>query len=116
MKNILEKVRARSEIPVYEKSIENVLSSILTSEDFWKIVDLSEEPLPLVSDIIRVLEEEGIVSIDEGIKLTEKGNSSTRSSIVIFLSICIISILLFRKIKSFFGLIKNKQQKNKRTY
>ncbi|NPA62457.1 MAG: bis-aminopropyl spermidine synthase family protein [Methanococci archaeon] len=75
MKNILEKVRARSEIPVYEKSIENVLSSILTSEDFWKIVDLSEEPLPLVSDIIRVLEEEGIVSIDEGIKLTEKGNN-----------------------------------------
>ena len=70
---ILEKVREISEIPVYERSIENVLSAILTTGDFWKIVDLSEEPLPLVADIIRVLEEEGLVKITDKIELTEKG-------------------------------------------
>ncbi|ADG14083.1 bis-aminopropyl spermidine synthase family protein [Methanocaldococcus infernus] len=75
MKDLLEKVREVSEIPVYEKSIENVLSSILLTGDFWKIVEYSEEPLPLVADIIRVLEKEGLVKIEDEIKLTEKGLS-----------------------------------------
>ncbi|MEO2117278.1 MAG: bis-aminopropyl spermidine synthase family protein [Methanocaldococcus sp.] len=75
MERILEKIRAKSEIPVYDKSVESVLSAILTTSDFWKIVDLSEEPLPLVADIIRVLGEEGLVKItNEGIEFTEKGN------------------------------------------
>ena len=73
MDRILEKVRERSEIPVYDKSVESVLSAILTTKDFWKIVDFSEEPLPLVADIIRVLEEEGLVKIGNGIEFTEKG-------------------------------------------
>lgn len=79
MERILEKVRAKSEIPVYDKSIENVLSAILTTNDFWKIVDLSEEPLPLVADIIRILEEEGLVKISNGIEFTEKGNEFIKS-------------------------------------
>ncbi|ENN95741.1 hypothetical protein J422_06055 [Methanocaldococcus villosus KIN24-T80] len=73
MQRIVEEVKSRIEIPVYERSIENVLSAILSTGDFWKIVDISEEPLPLVAEIIRVLEKEGLVKITDKIELTEKG-------------------------------------------
>ncbi|WP_423793231.1 bis-aminopropyl spermidine synthase family protein [Methanocaldococcus indicus] len=79
MENILEKVKKRIDIPVYKRSIENVLSAILANGDFWNIVALSEEPLPLVAEIIKVLEEEGLVKIENNtIKLTEKGLELTK--------------------------------------
>ncbi|AEF96280.1 bis-aminopropyl spermidine synthase family protein [Methanotorris igneus] len=74
MKEIVAKVKERTSIPVYERSVENVISAIMTSGDFWSIVDVSEEPLPLVCDIIDVLKENGYVEIKENeIVLTNKG-------------------------------------------
>ncbi|AEC52287.1 hypothetical protein PNA2_1371 [Pyrococcus sp. NA2] len=75
MKEIVERVKAKTKIPVYERSVENVLSAILASNDIWRIVDLSEEPLPLVVSILEALHELGYVEFGEGVKLTEKGES-----------------------------------------
>lgn len=74
MKEILREVKSKSSINVYERSIKNVLGAILSTNDFWQIVALSEEPLPLVADIINTLQKRGYVETREGsIVLTEKG-------------------------------------------
>ena len=73
MKAVVERVRERTPIPVYERTIENVLSAILASRDPWRIVDLSEEPLPLVVAVVEALHELGYVEFKDGIVLTQKG-------------------------------------------
>ncbi|WP_297417204.1 N(4)-bis(aminopropyl)spermidine synthase [Thermococcus sp.] len=74
MMEIVESVRERTNIPVYERTVENVLSAILASDDIWRIVDLSEEPLPLVVRVITVLHEMGYVAFDgSNVVLTESG-------------------------------------------
>ncbi|AEH23995.1 N(4)-bis(aminopropyl)spermidine synthase [Pyrococcus yayanosii] len=75
MREIVEKVKTKTRIPVYERSVENVLSAVLASDDIWRIVDLSEEPLPLVVAILETLNELGYVSFEDGVKLTERGLS-----------------------------------------
>lgn len=73
MKELIEEIKRRTSINVCEKSVKNVLGAIMSSSDFWRIVDLSEEPLPLVADIIEILKEKGYVAINGEITLTEKG-------------------------------------------
>lgn len=73
MEEIVRNIIGKTSIRVYERSLRNVLGAILSSEDFWEIVDLSEEPLPLVSDIIDVLKKERYVNVKDGILLTDKG-------------------------------------------
>lgn len=73
-------IERRSGIKCYERSIENVLSSVLVTSDFWKIVKDSEEVLVLVSDIINVLEEKGYLEETNGkISLTDKGKQLIES-------------------------------------
>ena len=73
MKDIIREIREKSPINVYERSVRNVLGAIISSSDFWKIVDLSGEPLPLVATIIEILKKKGYVKIKDKITLTEKG-------------------------------------------
>ena len=73
MKAVVERVREKTPIPVYERTIENVLSAIFASRDPWRIVDLSEEPLPLVVAVVETLHELGYVEFKDGIILTQKG-------------------------------------------
>ena len=73
MKEIIREIKEKSPINVYERSVTNVLEAIASSKDFWKIVDLSEEPLPLVADIIETLKKKGYVRIEDGIVFTEEG-------------------------------------------
>ncbi len=80
MRDIVEKVREKTSIPVYERTIENVLSAVRASGDVWRIVDLSEEPLPLVVAVLTALHElsyvafdgSNVVLIESGKKLVEK--------------------------------------------
>ena len=73
MREITAKVKEKTRIPVYERTIENVVSAVQASSDIWRIVDLSEEPLPLVVAVLETLNELGYVEFKDGVFLTEKG-------------------------------------------
>ncbi|RLF54295.1 MAG: putative methyltransferase, partial [Thermoplasmata archaeon] len=73
VEGLIREIEKRTNIQVYERSIMNVLGAVLSSDDFWEIVDLSEEPLPLVAHTIDVLRKKDYIRIEEGISLTEKG-------------------------------------------
>ena len=71
---ILEEVKRRTELRADERSVERVIAALLKTSDFWEVVSESEEPLPLVSAILDVLEEKGIVEKSEGgMNLTDFG-------------------------------------------
>ena len=55
------------------KSLERIIRAINTTNDFWEIVDYSDEPLPLVTELIKLLEEKSLLKISSSIKLTKKG-------------------------------------------
>ncbi|GAB6102923.1 N(4)-bis(aminopropyl)spermidine synthase [Thermococcus atlanticus] len=74
MREIVERVREKTSIPVYERTVENVLSAVQASGDVWRIVDLSEEPLPLVVAVIAALHELGHITFEgASIVLTQSG-------------------------------------------
>ena len=73
MKDVLAKVREKTDIPVYERSVENVIGAVQGSSNIWRIVDLSEEPLPLVVAILEVLRDLGYIQFRDGVFLTEEG-------------------------------------------
>ncbi len=74
MKEIVVKTSERTKIPVYYRTVENVLSAVLSSDNVWRIVDLSEEPLPLVVAVLNTLGDLGYLEFDGSrIILTTKG-------------------------------------------
>ncbi len=73
LSEIAKRSREKSKVPVYEKDVYMVLSSLQVTEDFWELIFYSEVPTPALAEILRELEERGIVKIDGGILLTEKG-------------------------------------------
>jgi len=73
VKEIVEKVKEKTDIPVYERTVRNVISAVQSSSDIWRIVDLSEEPLPLVVAILEVLRDLGYIQFRDGVFLTEEG-------------------------------------------
>ncbi|AIF70275.1 hypothetical protein PAP_09495 [Palaeococcus pacificus DY20341] len=73
MREIVTKVKEKTPIPVYERTVENVLSAVLASGDLWRIIDLSEEPLPLVTEVLGVLSKLGYIEFNKEIILTQKG-------------------------------------------
>ncbi|MBW9220114.1 bis-aminopropyl spermidine synthase family protein [Methanothermococcus sp. SCGC AD-155-N22] len=73
MKEVVAKVREKTDIPVYERTVENVIGAVQSSSDIWRIVDLSEEPLPLVVTVLEVLNNLGYIEFRDGVFLTEKG-------------------------------------------
>ncbi|SMO63321.1 hypothetical protein SAMN06269117_11538 [Balnearium lithotrophicum] len=79
LEQIASEAEKRTQVPAYPRSVEKVISAIMTSNNFWKIVDLSDEPLPLVAEILKLLKEHDLV-IFEGnqILLTEAGAELAR--------------------------------------
>ncbi len=74
LREIALNVEQRTGIKTYIKSIENVIKALLVENDFWGVVDLSDEPLPVVAETIKLLSKEGFVELGkEEVKLTEKG-------------------------------------------
>ncbi len=69
------KAREESQVRIYKKNIERVISALLKSGDFWEIVDMSDIPVPAASGIVKVLVKEGYAFIDdeENVRLTQKG-------------------------------------------
>ncbi len=75
LKKIAEEVQKETRVRLHSRNVERVISAILTTGDFWKIIDLSDIPVPAAAGIINKLKEEGLVFIDENenILLTQKG-------------------------------------------
>ncbi len=74
MEDLVKKIEKKTKIKTYPAQIRKVLSALLSTKDFWKVVDLSGIVLPQVAGIIEVLKEENYVTIEKKkIKLTEKG-------------------------------------------
>ncbi|WP_448588113.1 bis-aminopropyl spermidine synthase family protein [Thermocrinis sp.] len=83
MKTLVElaqKAREISGVRIYKKNVEAVLSALLKSGDFWEVVDMADLPVPAASGIVRALQEEGLLFIDdeENIRLTQKGLDMVR--------------------------------------
>lgn len=70
-----EEVQRRTKVRLYARNVERVLSATLVTGDFWKIVDLSDLPVPAAAGIVDELVKEGILFINdkEDILLTQKG-------------------------------------------
>ena len=74
---VISKISNKTRIPVYERSIENVLLACTKTTDIWQIVRLAKEPFNLVSVIVDTLIEEGYLEvIEDKIVLSEKGKSA----------------------------------------
>ncbi|KUK13384.1 MAG: bis-aminopropyl spermidine synthase family protein [Synergistetes bacterium] len=67
-------VRKETNIPIFARDVERVLSVLFVSDDFWQIVRYSMVSLPAVASLIKLLEKEGWIKYEgEKIVLTEKG-------------------------------------------
>ncbi|NPA52629.1 MAG: bis-aminopropyl spermidine synthase family protein [Aquificae bacterium] len=78
MIEILEKIAKeaseKTNIKLYRRSVERILSALQVTSDFWKIVDYADQPVPAASEIIKLLIKEGYVTVEnEELYLTEKG-------------------------------------------
>jgi predicted methyltransferase len=74
LSRIAEEAGRNTGIPSYRRSVESVIMAVMSSSDFWRIVDLCDEPLPLVAEILKLLERNDIVAFNGSeILLTEKG-------------------------------------------
>jgi predicted methyltransferase len=75
LSRIAREVQKETKVRVHRRNVERVLSAVLTTGDFWRIIDLSDIPVPAAAGIVRRLISEGILFTDESenILLTQKG-------------------------------------------
>ncbi len=70
--DILKSALSETGIKAYPRSIMRVIGALKQTGDFWEIVDISDEPLPLVAYILKKFIEKGIVRAkDNELVLTE---------------------------------------------
>lgn len=75
LEELLKELRHKVDFPFTIKSLERIIRAINTTNDFWEIVDYSDEPLPLVTKLIKLLEDNSLLKISSSIKLTKKGEN-----------------------------------------
>lgn len=74
LNNIAQRASEKTGIKLYGRSVERVIAGLLTTSDFWKVVDLADQPVPATAEIIRQLVAESLAKIEnDEIYLTEKG-------------------------------------------
>ncbi|HHJ63989.1 MAG TPA: putative methyltransferase [Aquifex aeolicus] len=75
LSRVAEKVQKETGVRLHRRNVERLLSAVLNTGDFWKIVDLSDLPVPAASGIVKSFVEEGVLFIDdaENILLTQRG-------------------------------------------
>ncbi len=75
LQKVAKEVQEATKVRLHGRNVERLLSAVLVTGDFWKIVDLSDLPVPAASEIVKRLVSEGILFIDdqENIRLTQKG-------------------------------------------
>ncbi len=71
---ILEEVRQASRVYVNERSLERIGKALLSEKEFWNIVHIADEIVPVVAYTLRVFEKYGYVRFeDEEVHLTPLG-------------------------------------------
>ena len=81
LEQIAREAEKNTQVPAYPRSVEKVIAAVMSSSDFWKIVDLSDEPLPLVAEILKLLNKHGLVAFEgDQILLTEAGAELARKA------------------------------------
>ena len=75
LKEVATAVQEETKVRLHRRNVERVLSALLTENDFWKVIDLSDLPVPAVAGIVKRFIKEGILFTDdrENILLTQKG-------------------------------------------
>ncbi|MCS7212969.1 MAG: bis-aminopropyl spermidine synthase family protein [Candidatus Calescibacterium sp.] len=70
---IAKSVEKKTKIKTYPKVIEDIISSIKATGNFWQVVRISQRPIPVVAETVRILEKEKLIQIYDGeIKTTEE--------------------------------------------
>jgi len=75
LREVATAVQEETKVRLHRRNVERVLSALLTEKDFWKIIDLSDLPVPAVAGIVNRFLQEGILFTDdrENLLLTQKG-------------------------------------------
>lgn len=74
LEKISKEVEKKTKIRTHPKTVEDIISAIKLSGNFWQIVRFSQRPIPVVAETIRLLEREQILRvIDEEVELSKTG-------------------------------------------
>lgn len=81
LKDIAETVSKETGIPLCKRDIERIAAALLRTQDFWHIIEYSEEPVPVVASTLRIFEQKGIAEArTDGIFLTPEGERAFRET------------------------------------
>lgn len=76
MKRLLQNIQKKTRKKILSYKIVHIIEALLSSDNFWEIADLSEQPFYLVCAVIDSLISEDIIKIENNrIVLTEKGKN-----------------------------------------
>lgn len=78
---LTEDVRTRTSLVFTERDAERILASVLTSEDIWRIIDLSDVPVMALCAALRAMRAVGWVEFTGGrVRLTRAGHGMIRAA------------------------------------
>lgn len=79
LKALAKEVSRITKIPIGSKSVLRIIQAINSSSDFWEIADYSDEPLPVISALIKLLQEKSYLHIGSNISFTKEGEKIFKS-------------------------------------
>jgi len=76
---VAEDVRTRTSLAFTERDAERILASVLSSEDIWRVIDLSDVPMMALCEALKVMQGAGWLEFSGSrIKLTRAGQERVR--------------------------------------
>ena len=73
LKKISVQITKKLKIETAPKHIEEIISAVKTTDNFWQVVSISQKPIPVVAEAIKILKDVGFINFEDGkIKTTEK--------------------------------------------
>lgn len=81
LKTLAERVRAETSLPFTERDAQRILSAVLTSEDIWRIIDLSDVPVMALCTALREMEKASWLEFaKDRIRLTQAGRDLVKQA------------------------------------
>jgi predicted methyltransferase len=66
LQKIANYITKKLNIQTSPKHIEEIISAIKTTNNFWQIVGISQKPIPIVAEAVNILKDEGYVNFEDG--------------------------------------------------